>query len=72
VKSAGWEKRMAQLPSIHSWKCIGPCVVSALKSGTTFPRRRTCATGKSPRSRSQTKCFGSIHCPCEYAILKHD
>lgn len=24
VKSAGWEKRMAQLPSIHSWKCIGP------------------------------------------------
>ena len=44
VKSAGWEKRMAQLSLIHSCQCMGPWVVSALKSGTTLPRRRTCRT----------------------------
>ena len=44
VKSAGCEKRMAQLSLIHSCQCMGPWVVSALKSGTTLPRRRTCRT----------------------------
>ncbi len=42
VKSAGWENRMAHLPSIHSWKCMSPIVVCAVKSGTMFPRRSTC------------------------------
>ena len=41
VKSAGCEKRMAHLPFFHSWnESMSPCVVSALKSGTTLPRRR--------------------------------
>ncbi len=44
VKSAGWENRIAQLSLIHSCQCMGPCVVSALKSGTTLPRRSTCAS----------------------------
>jgi hypothetical protein len=33
VKSAGWEKRIAQLSPIHWWKSISPWVVSALKLG---------------------------------------
>ena len=32
VKSAGCENRMAQLSLIHSCQCMGPWVVSALKS----------------------------------------
>ena len=35
VKSFGWENSTAQLSPIHSWKWIGPCVVSAVKSGAT-------------------------------------
>src|ERR1700758_3265280 len=35
VKSLGWEKRTAQLSPIHSWKRMGPWVVSAVKSGAT-------------------------------------
>ena len=33
VKSFGCEKRIAQPSPIHSWKLIGPSVVSAVKSG---------------------------------------
>src|ERR1044072_3886208 len=40
VKSFGWEKRTAQLSPIHSWKLIGPSVVSAVKSGAMSPSRR--------------------------------
>jgi len=32
----------AQLTSIHSCHILGPWVVSASKSGTMLPRRRTC------------------------------
>ncbi len=40
VKSLGWENRIAQLSPIHSWKRIGPWLVSASKSGTTSLMRR--------------------------------
>lgn len=40
VKSAGCEKRMAQVSPIHSWKLMRPLVVSALKSGATEPSLR--------------------------------
>ena len=37
VKSFGWLNRTPQeLPS-HSWKRMRPCVVSASKSGATWP-----------------------------------
>ena len=35
VKSLGWEKRTAHLSPIHSWKWMGPWVVSAVKSGAS-------------------------------------
>ena len=40
VKSAGWEKRIAQLFPSHWWKSMSPCVVFALKLGASEPRRR--------------------------------
>src|ERR1044072_7838320 len=40
VKSLGWENRTAQLSPIHSWKLIGPSVVSAVKSGAVSPSRK--------------------------------
>jgi hypothetical protein len=40
VKSAGWEKRIAQLPPSHWWKSMSPCVVLAWKLGASEPRRR--------------------------------
>src|SRR6185369_7861369 len=40
VKSLGWENKTAQLSPIHSWKRIGPSVVSASKSGAISPSRR--------------------------------
>jgi hypothetical protein len=33
VKSAGCEKRIAQLPSMNLWNSISPCVVFAVKFG---------------------------------------
>ena len=39
VKSAGWENSTAHAPSFHSWKLMGPAVVSAEKSGAVSPRR---------------------------------
>src|SRR5690348_6204238 len=39
VKSLGWENRMAQPSPIHSWNLMGPCVVSATKSGAVSLRR---------------------------------
>src|ERR1044072_6019748 len=33
VKSLGWENSTAHESTIHSWKLIGPSVVSAWKSG---------------------------------------
>src|SRR5687767_2644081 len=36
LKFFGWEKRIAQPLPIHSWKLILPCVVSAVKSGTSL------------------------------------
>lgn len=30
--TAGWENRIAQLPSMYWWKLIMPCVESAVKS----------------------------------------
>lgn len=40
VKSAGWLNSIAHFPFFHSWKLgIGPCVVSAAKSGTILPKR---------------------------------
>jgi hypothetical protein len=35
VKSFGCEKRMAQPEPIHSWKLMGPWVVSAVKLGAS-------------------------------------
>src|SRR5262252_2225572 len=40
VKSLGCENRIAQPSPIHSWKRIGPCVVSAVKSGASSFMRR--------------------------------
>src|SRR5882672_5424905 len=40
VKSFGCENRTPQLSPSHSWKRIGPCVVSAVKSGALLPMRR--------------------------------
>src|SRR5262247_1963245 len=40
VKSFGCEKSTTQDLPIHSWKRIGPSVVSASKSGATSPIRR--------------------------------
>ena len=37
VKSFGCEKKTAHDPSFHSWNRIGPCVVSASKSGAVSP-----------------------------------
>src|SRR5215813_9458102 len=37
VKSFGWEKRIAHPLPIHSWKLMGPSVVSALKLGASSP-----------------------------------
>src|SRR6187455_544510 len=37
VKSLGWENRTAHESPIQSWKLIGPCVVSASKSGAVSP-----------------------------------
>ena len=39
VKSAGWLKSTAHVPSFHWWKSIVPSVVSALKSGASSPSR---------------------------------
>src|SRR6185436_14248389 len=39
VKSFGCENRIAQPSPIHSWKRIGPWVVSAVKSGASSPMR---------------------------------
>src|SRR3989441_12928725 len=39
VKSFGWEKSIAHLSPIHSWKRIFPSVVSAVKSGASSPMR---------------------------------
>src|SRR5690606_34926338 len=39
VKSAGWEKRMPQLSSCHSWKRMRPSLESCSKSGAISPRR---------------------------------
>src|SRR6185369_5802929 len=39
VKSFGCENRTAHLSPIHSWKWIGPSVVSAVKSGAVSPNR---------------------------------
>jgi hypothetical protein len=36
VKSFGWEKRMAHPEPIHSWKLMGPWVVSAVKFGASL------------------------------------
>ena len=36
VKSFGCENRMAQPSPIHSWKLIGPWVVSAVKLGASL------------------------------------
>ena len=38
VKSAGCEKRIAHDPPNQLWNEIGPCVVSALKSGNSVPK----------------------------------
>ena len=35
VKSFGWENSTAHESPIHSWKSIGPSVVSALKLGAS-------------------------------------
>ena len=40
VKSSGWEKRMAHLSPMKSWKLMGPLEVSESKLGATEPRRR--------------------------------
>ena len=40
VKSAGWEKRIAQDPPSHWWKSMSPWVVLAWKLGASEPRRR--------------------------------
>ena len=46
VKSAGWEKKIAQLPPSHWWKSMSPCVVFALKFGASVPiRNRGCSAG---------------------------
>src|SRR5207302_10313473 len=39
VKSLGCEKRIPQLLPSHSWKLIGPSVVSAVKFGASSPNR---------------------------------
>ena len=39
VKSAGWLKRMTQLPAYCSGKLISPWVVTALKAGALSPMR---------------------------------
>jgi hypothetical protein len=39
VKSAGWEKKITQLPLKSSGKLMGPWVVSALKDGAFSPIR---------------------------------
>ena len=39
VKSAGWLKRITQLPAYCSGKLISPCVVTALKAGALSPMR---------------------------------
>ena len=36
VKSFGWENRMAHPLPIHSWKLMGPWVVSAVKLGASL------------------------------------
>src|SRR5690554_1449880 len=40
VKFFGWENRTAQPSPIQSWKLIGPCVVSAVKSGAVSLMRK--------------------------------
>src|ERR1700743_553001 len=40
VKSLGCENSTAQPSPIHSWKWMGPCVVSAVKSGAVSLIRR--------------------------------
>mgnify|MGYP001608244558 CR=1 FL=1 len=37
--SAGWEKRIAHLPSSQDGNETGPAVVSASKAGARLPRR---------------------------------
>ena len=39
VKSAGWLKRIVQLPLMYSLNVSGPMVVSASKSGALSPMR---------------------------------
>src|SRR3977135_2920582 len=39
VKSLGCENRIAHPFPIHSWNLIFPCVVSAVKSGASSPKR---------------------------------
>lgn len=45
VKSAGCEKRIAQLPSMNLWKSMSPCVVLHWKFGAEEPRRRRGCSG---------------------------
>lgn len=45
VKSAGWENRIAHLPSSHEWKSMSPCVVLPEKLGAMLPsRNRGCSS----------------------------
>src|ERR1700723_3523136 len=48
VKSLGWEKRTAQESPIHSWKLIGPWVVSAVKLGASSLILSSDMAGSSP------------------------
>src|SRR5215203_4217809 len=56
VKSFGWENRTAQLSPIHSWKLMGPSVVSAVKSGAISPSRRAISLSSS----SKQNCPGTL------------
>src|SRR5215216_7852350 len=54
VKSFGWENRTAQLSPIHSWKFIGPSVVSAVKSGAISPSLRAICLSFSSKTNSRS------------------
>lgn len=70
MKSAGWLKRMAHLPSIQSCQWISPWVVMAVKSGTMLPRRSTCRQ-QAVRGNAHSSQAWRVHkceCLCEQPL----
>lgn len=62
---------LTQESPIHSWNLIGPCVVSASKSGAMLPKRSVdgiVSTGLSCSSDGEEDVIKASHCPLEVYI----